>query len=106
MALVNRTGAPRTLANMTEGLPARETVYEQTPSQLEELRVLDEKLKDIEQIRGRLNLESFDLGKCRAFLLARIAKQSPQPESTKQLAIWADEFQTPEHQWDQSRRIT
>jgi hypothetical protein len=105
MTLVNRTGAPRTLENMTEGppeklLPPREVLVELTP--LEELRQLDQKRVDRNAIRGRLNLQEYADEKRRAFLLGRMAKQAPQMETKVQKSIWADELVTADHQWDES----
>jgi hypothetical protein len=110
MTLVNRTGAPRTLANMTEGLPVREPIQEPTPQQRLDFDQAELKALDVERvrrnaIRGRLNLEEMNDEKKRAFLLARLARNNPQPESPKVMATWADEMTTPAHQWDQSGKI-
>ena len=82
---------------MTTKLPARSSIAEQTPEQrrdfeLEELRVLDTRKADRQQIRSRLALQEFEDAKSRCFLLQRLARQQPQVESAKQMSAWADDL--------------
>lgn len=81
-------------------LPAREKIVEMMP--LDELKTLDAKRKERNDIRGRLNIQEFNDEKRRAFLLGRMAKTAPPVESPKQMSTWRDEITTPAHQWDSS----
>jgi len=75
--------------------------HRETPEQAE-LKALDAKRKERADVRGRLNLQELEDEKRRAFLLARMARTNPQPESQKVMARWRDEMTTPAHQFDES----